>query len=195
LPPVRLRDLAHVTGQDTIPLTRLVTAIGRHPDSDIVLNSEDVSIRHAVIEYRTVGNGRKFFLQDLRSSNGSTHNGRPFSDPDRSTEVELRHRDKFTLADCAFEFVNDAEIQLAPTRLAGDERRAPVHAVAARPAAGPAATVLIGKCPAHPTYAFVEVCAAGCGTKRCDLCPPWPDGRCAECARKTGRAASERVNG
>jgi SARP family transcriptional regulator, regulator of embCAB operon len=48
------------------PLTAGVTRIGRHPDSDIVLNDIKVSRHHAVI----IDTGSSFVITDLKSANG-----------------------------------------------------------------------------------------------------------------------------
>jgi hypothetical protein len=54
-----------------IPLASKPVVIGRHPDSDIVLNDANVSRRHA--EVRAAGQG--FAISDLQSTNGTRVNG------------------------------------------------------------------------------------------------------------------------
>ena len=47
------------------------TSIGRHPDNDIVLHNSSVSNQHSRINFE-----QKYFLTDLRSSNGTFINGK-----------------------------------------------------------------------------------------------------------------------
>ena len=53
-------------------LDDFATAIGRHPDSAIVINDPDISRRHCVIEK----SGEGFCIHDLGSRNGTKVNGR-----------------------------------------------------------------------------------------------------------------------
>ena len=66
------------TGPHAGEISRLVkerTIIGRHPGCDIVLDASAVSRQHAAI----VLEGDVAFVEDLRSRNGTTVNGRPFA--------------------------------------------------------------------------------------------------------------------
>lgn len=50
-----------------VPLTAETLSIGRHPDSDIVLDDPGVSRHHARVE----AHARSFFIRDLQSTNGT----------------------------------------------------------------------------------------------------------------------------
>lgn len=69
------------------------TVFGRHPSSHIVLDNEAVSRHHAQI----LESHGHFFLEDLKSRNGTLVNGRPVDQP-----TELQENDSITL--CEFEF-------------------------------------------------------------------------------------------
>jgi len=69
------------------------TVLGRHPSSHIVLDNEAVSRHHAQI----LESHGHFFLEDLKSRNGTLVNGRPVEQP-----TELHENDSITL--CEFEF-------------------------------------------------------------------------------------------
>jgi len=69
------------------------TVFGRHPSSHIVLDNEAVSRHHAQI----LESHGHFFLEDLKSRNGTLVNGRPVEQP-----TELHENDSITL--CEFEF-------------------------------------------------------------------------------------------
>ena len=53
------------------------TVFGRHPNSQIVLDNEAVSRHHAQI----LESHGHFFLEDLKSRNGTLINGRPVDQP------------------------------------------------------------------------------------------------------------------
>jgi pSer/pThr/pTyr-binding forkhead associated (FHA) protein len=59
------------SGTWEVTLAADATAIGRHPHSDVVLETPSVSRHHAVIERR----GESFVIRDLRSSNGTIVRG------------------------------------------------------------------------------------------------------------------------
>ena len=69
------------------------TVFGRHPSSHIVLDNEAVSRHHAQI----LESHGHFFLEDLKSRNGTLINGQPVQQP-----IELHENDSITL--CEFEF-------------------------------------------------------------------------------------------
>jgi len=56
---------------DSFPLSKEITSLGRIPSNDIVLNISSDSMHHAKI-VRFDGN---YFLEDLRSTNGTYVNG------------------------------------------------------------------------------------------------------------------------
>lgn len=73
------------------------TLIGRHQDCTLVLQSAQVSRRHAAI----VRNDGQFWLQDLNSSNGTFLNG------ERITTVELKDGDIIKIDQLEFKVLNE----------------------------------------------------------------------------------------
>ena len=71
------------------------TVFGRHPSSQIVLDNEAVSRHHAQI----LESHGHFFLEDLKSRNGTLINGQPVDQP-----TELRDNDSIILCDFEFHF-------------------------------------------------------------------------------------------
>lgn len=69
--------------------------LGRHEDCDIVVDSPAVSRRHAQIIY----DSNRYFIEDLKSRNGTTVNGRPV----RQRTV-LRHGDHVEISTLPFTF-------------------------------------------------------------------------------------------
>src|SRR4051794_27873268 len=69
--------------------------IGRSSTSTVMLASEKVSRRHAMIQTQ----GAEFWLVDLGSANGTYLNGRRVGQPSR-----LNDRDQITIADFQFVF-------------------------------------------------------------------------------------------
>ncbi|MDP7274618.1 MAG: SpoIIE family protein phosphatase, partial [Planctomycetaceae bacterium] len=76
-------------------LDRERTVFGRHPSSQVVLDNEAVSRHHAQI----LQSHGHFFLEDLKSRNGTLVNGRPVDQP-----TELHENDSITLCDFVFHF-------------------------------------------------------------------------------------------
>lgn len=71
-PPAKGGDLVGASFP-LLPLTRL----GRAPTNTIVLNDTFCSQEHALVTRR----GRQWWLEDLRSSNGTRLNGEPINEP------------------------------------------------------------------------------------------------------------------
>jgi len=71
--------------------------IGRSPESDVRLESQQVSREHALIRLQSTG----YWLYDLDSANGTTHNDRVVVSP-----VPLQSGDRIGVADEKFEFVD-----------------------------------------------------------------------------------------
>src|SRR6266404_8639209 len=76
--------------------------IGRSPKSVLILDSQKVSRRHAVINVQNIG---EFWLIDLGSSNGTFLNGRRLHQP-----VRLCDHDQIIIGDRAFIFRQPEEI-------------------------------------------------------------------------------------
>ncbi|MDD3119558.1 MAG: AAA family ATPase [Victivallales bacterium] len=82
-----------------IELNKDVIIIGRDYDCDIVLNSRDVSRRHA----RVVRCGDRTVIEDLQSANGTFVNSGPIEAP-----CELKHLDRIQIAGSVFVY-NDPD--------------------------------------------------------------------------------------
>jgi anti-anti-sigma factor len=78
----------------SVPIKGSRFLIGRGPDCQLRLGSSMVSRSHARIERR----GRKLFLRDLASTNGSKLNGRPL----RDREVEISDGDRIQFGPLTF---------------------------------------------------------------------------------------------
>ena len=76
-------------------LDRKVTAIGRHPDSDVFLDDITVSRRHVVIEHDDEG----YVLRDVGSLNGTYVNRK------RVDEARLRYGDEVQIGRYRLSFV------------------------------------------------------------------------------------------
>jgi adenylate cyclase len=77
-------------------------SIGRSPKSCVVLDSQKVSRRHAIVNVQNIG---EFWLIDLGSSNGTFLNRRRVHQP-----VRLCHLDQITVGDSVFTFQQPEEI-------------------------------------------------------------------------------------
>lgn len=77
-------------------------SIGRSPKNGVVLDSPNVSRRHAIINLQ---NGGEFWLIDLGSSNGTFLNKRRIHQP-----VKLSNHDQIVIGDSAFTFRQPDEI-------------------------------------------------------------------------------------
>jgi len=78
----------------SVPIKATKFMIGRGPGSHLRVGSPLVSRSHASIERR----GRRFFLRDLASTNGSSLNGRPV----RNREVEIADGDQIQVGPLTF---------------------------------------------------------------------------------------------
>src|SRR6266404_2403947 len=78
------------------------SSIGRSARNIIVIESQKVSRRHALINVQNVG---EFWLIDLGSSNGTFLNGRRVHQP-----LRLCHLDQITVGDSVFTFQQPEEI-------------------------------------------------------------------------------------
>ncbi len=97
------------SGRKRIPLLRHRTHIGRDSkNNDICLSQSTISSQHAVIEYRQ----GHYYLQDMRSSNGTFLNGERIGHPDSLRQALLKHGDHIHLDTCEFLFHLDT---LPPT--------------------------------------------------------------------------------
>tara|TARA_R110002111_G_scaffold168038_1_gene233823 strand:- start:89986 stop:91668 length:1683 start_codon:yes stop_codon:yes gene_type:complete len=74
------------------------TVIGRHPDCQVQLDSNMVSRRHAQV----VGEGQKFYVEDLGSGNGTFLNGKKIEG-----RTLLAHEDRLKVGPILFRFESD----------------------------------------------------------------------------------------
>lgn len=86
-----LADSGEFSGQEIIVERDLL--VGRHQDADILLQSADVSRRHAVLLFKD----DQVWVQDLNSSNGTFLN-----DERIEQEAELQHGDRLQFASFVF---------------------------------------------------------------------------------------------
>ena len=94
-------QLVLIQGRDTgrvVEIDRPELAIGRHPDNDLVLNSQMVSRRHA----RVLQQAGRFCVEDLGSRNGILLNGKKLASRSRHP---VRHKDVLQLCDCQLLFL------------------------------------------------------------------------------------------
>ncbi len=88
--------------------------LGRHPDCQIILSHNAVSRRHAKIS----SNGKKFFLKDLGSNNGTTVDGNP-------TQGAVELHDGSEIAICGFRIAfwmkPPRTTETAPDNASGDK--------------------------------------------------------------------------
>lgn len=101
-------------------IVKETTTLGRDPSNDVVIDDDQVSLRHAEI-FRRRGS---FFIRDLRSSNGTFLNRRLVSDRETAREVMIRHNDVLRIGGTTFDFLED-DLTGRRTVFAGDEASAP----------------------------------------------------------------------
>jgi pSer/pThr/pTyr-binding forkhead associated (FHA) protein len=96
----------HGKGSQHIELTLETLTIGRKPDNTIVIEDSAISGHHArIVKVQAV-----FFLEDLKSTNGITINGKPI------TRHQLRDADVITIGQHRLVFQEDtATSSAAPT--------------------------------------------------------------------------------
>lgn len=95
-----LQLLKGQTPGQQFPLDRDQTTLGRHPDCDIVLDRGEASRTHAKI-YR---DGEGFFIEDLKSRNGTYVNGNPLKEGER---LQLQNSDRIKILDFLWTFQQD----------------------------------------------------------------------------------------
>ncbi len=116
IPKATLIDLSGQANVHRYTIHKPLVRIGRDPNNnDIVIAHDTVSSQHATIKYQE----GQFYLSDLRSSNGTSINGKPFSDPEKAQEILLKHQDRIQFDIHEFEFVLDEQLSAKATRIAG----------------------------------------------------------------------------
>ncbi|MEO0445293.1 MAG: adenylate/guanylate cyclase domain-containing protein [Verrucomicrobiota bacterium] len=81
--------------------------IGRGPDADVRVQNRQVSREHAMIRHQNSG----YWLYDLDSSNGTSHNDRLIDTP-----VPLQHGDRIGIADVSFSFFDQDQGESGSTQ-------------------------------------------------------------------------------
>ena len=95
--PAKLLVKLHGKGSQHIELTLETLTIGRKPDNTIVIEDPAISGHHArIVKVQAV-----FFLEDLKSTNGTTINGKPI------TRHQLRDADVITIGQHRLVFQED----------------------------------------------------------------------------------------
>jgi pSer/pThr/pTyr-binding forkhead associated (FHA) protein len=87
-------------------LDKPVLRIGRDPNSDIFIDNTVVSTEHAVIRAEgdpKSGSGPEFYIEDLKSTNGTFVNG------EKITRSKLKHDDMIRVGWNTFKFIDEAE--------------------------------------------------------------------------------------
>ena len=104
--PAKLLVKLHGKGSQHIELTLETLTIGRKPDNTIVIEDPAISGHHArIVKVQAV-----FFLEDLKSTNGTAINGKPI------TRHQLRDADVITIGQHRLVFQEDtATSSAAPT--------------------------------------------------------------------------------
>jgi hypothetical protein len=191
VPPATLYDRSGQSGKEQYPIRKPILRIGRDAKTnDVVIPEETVSSLHAAIEFRAGA----FYLQDLRSKNGTFVNGKQVSDSETIREAPLKSRDRIRFDAYEFEFIIDALAQVGQTVVAGGtptggtrlrspeppspqvDEEAADGSVPAKGTpeggdgkAGEAPTKLKSDmCPHHPSFKATELCAE-CGQAYCQV--------------------------
>ncbi len=128
-PAAQLLDVGGVLGETgrAIPLLGGRTRIGRDPHSDIAIQDDTVSSEHAVIDF----DGGRFWLEDLRSTNGTKHGDVRLA---RGERVALKGGDHVRFADVDLMFVFAGYVPGGATVLLPSTSTPPAHWRTARPA-------------------------------------------------------------
>lgn len=130
VPAAQLLDVGGVLGETgrAIPLQAGRTRIGRDPHSDIAIHDDTISSEHAVIDFE----GGRYWLEDLRSTNGTKHGDVRLA---RGERVALKGGDHVRFADVDLMFVFAGYVPGGATVLLPSTSTPPAHWRTARPAA------------------------------------------------------------
>ena len=100
----------HGQGSRSIDLTTDSFTIGRKPDNDLPIDDHTVSSRHAkIVRVQSV-----YFLEDLKSTNGTAVNGKPVE------RAQLHDADVITIGQHRIIFQDNATSALASTSASSD---------------------------------------------------------------------------
>ncbi len=129
-PAAQLLDVGGVLGETgrATPLLPGRTRIGRDPHNDIMIPDDTISSEHAVIELA----GGRYWLEDLRSTNGTKHGDVRLA---RGERVALKGGDHVRFADVDLMFVFAGYVPGGATVMLPSTSTPPAHWRTARPAA------------------------------------------------------------
>ena len=207
LPEAHLLDINGVVSKTPIKLDQRLMRIGREAGNDLAIQQTTVSGLHATIEYKD----QFFYLEDQRSSNGTSLNGKPI---ESNKPMKLKSGDEISFDAYKFKFVIPGSAPSGGTVLAvGGAQRGSGTVLrsgkpeAKQPEAGPdpstqkeagsdpeplpepsielgGTKVKARMCPNHPAIKATELCAK-CKTAFCARCMTNKDGQdmCLECAK------------
>lgn len=108
--PAKLLVKLHGQGSRSIDLTEDSFAIGRKSDNDLSIDDHTVSSRHAkIVRVQSV-----YFIEDLKSTNGTTVNGKPVE------RAQLHDADVITIGQHRLIFQDTAPAPVASTPAPSD---------------------------------------------------------------------------
>jgi pSer/pThr/pTyr-binding forkhead associated (FHA) protein/Mg-chelatase subunit ChlD len=121
-PAAQLLDIGGVLGETgrAIPLAAGRTRIGRDPHNDLVIRDDTISSEHAVIELA----GGRYWLEDLRSTNGTKHRDIRLAPGQR---VPLKVGDHVRFADLDLMFVAPGHVPGGATVVLPSTSTPPSH--------------------------------------------------------------------
>ncbi len=128
-PPIaQLLDVGGVLGETgrALPLVAGLTRVGRDPHNEIVIRDDTISSEHAVIEL----DGGRYWLEDLRSTNGTKHRDVRLRPGER---VPLKGGDHVRFADVDLMFVAPGHVPSGATVVLPSTSAPPVHWRSERP--------------------------------------------------------------
>ncbi|RMG40130.1 MAG: FHA domain-containing protein [Planctomycetota bacterium] len=121
-----LRFVRGGPSEGIVALEKPQVVLGRHPSCDVVLDYAEISRHHA----RIFENHGSYFIEDLRSRNGTQVNTRPVRDV-----TPLRHGDRVQLCDVEFVFHEGSGEGMSAVQAEQDTRASGRTAGASPPAA------------------------------------------------------------
>lgn len=127
-PTAQLLDVGGVLGETgrALPLVAGRTRIGRDPQNEIVIRDDTISSEHAVIEL----DGGRYWLEDLRSTNGTKHRDVRLRPGER---VALKGGDHVRFADVDLMFVAPGHVPGGATVVLPSTSAPPAHWRSAQP--------------------------------------------------------------
>ncbi len=116
---VLIKSPGAATANQTFPLAGPLTVLGREDNCDIVVPNHAVSRKHAQISLR---NGSQYFVEDLKSRNGTMVNNEPVLQPRM-----LKHDDRLKICDFLYRFHDENAPSPIPAGFGGSSLFAPLE--------------------------------------------------------------------